>query len=151
MSGVDLQLVCEAFKTVLDANKPSDRRDYTVFAWPPLGRTGTCVWVAPDYTGDFFDPWPTIGDTYSDAADLFVTLELDVPPADAKSLGIALAAYLSIGTGQSSSIIGALLTNPTLGGVVERVVPGAWRVQDPGDDGPPVRASLPVAVYLRKS
>ena len=151
MSGVDLQAVCDAIATLLDANKPEDEFTYSPYSWPPLVRTLPCVWVAPDYSQDYFDPMPTFGDAYSDAADMFVTLELEIPQADAESLGISLNSYLSLGTGQNSSIVGVLMSDPTLDGAVERVVPGAWRVQDPGDTGPPTRASLPVSIYLRKS
>ena len=151
MSGVDLQAVCDAIVTLLEKEKPDDEFDYSAYSWPPLARDLPCVWVAPDYSQDYFNPFPTLGDTYSDAADMFVTIELAIPPADSDSLGISLNSYLSLGTGQGSSIVGVLMSDQTLDGTVERIVPGAWRVQDPGDDGPPVRASLPVAIYLRKS
>lgn len=151
MSGVDLQAVCDAIVTLIDKNRPEDQFDFSPFSWPTNARSGPCVWVAPDYSQDYFDPSPTMGDVYSDAADMFVTLEVEIPHADAESLGITLNSYLSLGTGQGSSLINALASDPTLDGVVERVEVRAWRVLDPGDDGPPQRASLPLSIYLRKS
>lgn len=152
MSGVDLQAVCEAIVAVIEASDGAEGDGLTVYPWPTVSNAHPYVCVAPDYTQDYFDPNPTLGDEWSDAADMRVTLELYLSPAtNEESQAITVNAFLSTGTGQGSSIVKRLKSDPTLQGTAETIEVGAWRVLDPGDGGAPFRASLPVGIYLRKS
>lgn len=80
-------------------------------------------------------------------ADLMLRLKLEVDAGDVESMCIKVAAYLSVGTGNGSSIPDAVMFDKTLGGVVGDCVTltAEW-----DSDGDPGVAWIPVQIILSK-
>ena len=96
---------------------------------------------------DPIDYWLTMnGPTGNGVAEVRFDLVVDVGMTDRKSAVRRLDDYLSVGTGNGSSIIDALRADVTLGGVVETVhISGVSQY-----DATNVTAVLPLQVVCRK-
>jgi len=107
-----LQAIREALAVSLGnlARKP------TVFAYDPEGRSGHNITVLPGV--EYVTP-ESIGQNYELC--IYLDLRIEVPGRLADSQ-IAMDDYLSTGTGSTSSVVGAVLANPKLGGLVEDVI-----------------------------
>ena len=93
----------------------------------------------------YIDYWDTFGP--NGKAVMKLRLRLDVE-GDPESMAIQICAYLSIGTGNTSSIADAVHLDKTLGGLVEQCI--VLSAEFPNDSEPGV-AWVPVQIILGKT
>lgn len=110
MSGLTLSDIREALKAQLDANLTG--REQTVHAHPQGDYTYPAIVIDLD-DGDAIDYWQTFGPGGL-AAVRFVVL-VETAGLDRESASIARDDYLSVGSGNGSSIIDAIHADRTLG------------------------------------
>ena len=91
-------------------------------------------------------PFDTMGP--QGIAAVHVTVTIHCNSSDPDSDEIAMDDYLSIGTANGSSVIDAINSDHTLGGVVENAT--ALEVRAPADTPNDYAADLPLTVLLRK-
>lgn len=95
-------------------------RDVTVIAYPDLSADLPSVQVWP--AGNYVDPWMTYGG--SGRATVNLRIRVETSNQDGATAMRVLNAFLSPGSlGESSSIVDAVMSDTTLGGVVESCVP----------------------------
>ena len=127
-------------------------RQVTVLPNPPLDIDGTypCICVVP---GSDQGPYISYFETFSNNGKALVrfTLRLYVSAADQVSAQIAMDAFLSYGSGFTSSILGAFLGDRTLGGAVDDcIILTASAPQPVNEQGQVWVADLPLDVYATK-
>jgi hypothetical protein len=91
-------------------------------------------------------PFGTMGPAGIAEVQLMVTIHVN--SADPDSDEIAMDDYMSVGVGNGSSVIDAINSDHTLGGVVENVT--ALEVRAPVDTPNDYAADVPLMVLLRK-
>jgi len=106
----------QAIREALDTALSSLARQPTVFAYDPESRSGHNITILPGT--EYITP-ESIGQNYELC--IYLDLRIEVPGRLADSQ-IAMDDYLSTGTGSTSSVVGAVLANPKLGGLVEDVI-----------------------------
>lgn len=140
MSGLTIIEICDATKTQLAG---SLSRETNVYATPVAAPVAPSVTIRlrrpPDYWG-----------TFGAAGLAMVPLELTIDPGsgDLQSMAIRLYDFLSVGTGNNSSILDALMADTSLGltGCTAMVpVDGDGEI-----DWDTVTATLPVDVHIKK-
>lgn len=94
-----------------------------------------------------FDYWGTFGP--NGLATLFLRLKIEVAAVDIESVCIKVADYLSVGTGNNSSVIDAVHADRSLGGVVGENACAALTAEWDTDTAPGV-AWVPVQILLTK-
>ena len=110
MSGLTLSEVRAALKAQLDANLTG--REQTVHAHPQGDYTYPAV-VIDLADGDPIDYWQTFGP--GGLAGVRFVVSVETAGLDRESASIARDEYLSVGSGNGSSIIAAVHADPTLG------------------------------------
>lgn len=125
--------------------------DTTVYPFPIESPVKPCITVYPG-AGKYVDYFTSHGP--NGTADLYLRLKVEVD-GDGESIGMKICAYLSIGTGNGSSVPDAVhgtradgTSGRKLGGLVDDCVVLSADWADPDSD--PGVAWLPVAVYLTK-
>lgn len=105
------------------------RNDLSFHAWPDLSAPPNKIEVWPA-AGTYVGYWGTFG--ANGTADVMVRLRLEVAHGDAATAGDMVTRLLSVGSGESASIVDAIVADPTLGGAVEtvRVMSAEWDVDD---------------------
>src|SRR6185436_5671203 len=106
----------QAIREALDTALSSLARQPTVYAYDPESRSGHNITILPGT--EYITP-ESIGQNYELC--IYLDLRIEVPGRLADSQ-IAMDDYLSTGTGSTSSVVGAVLANPKLGGLVEDVI-----------------------------
>ncbi len=136
---VSLREIREALAAQIEAYVS---RDVNGYPYGTGGLIGTrCVVIAP--AGDYVSYFGTFGE--DGLADL--RLEVKVIPTNATTIDaqIALDDYLSIGQGNASSVVDAVHSDRTLGGLVEDCV--CLTASGPGD--PEGLAEISGTLYVR--
>jgi len=138
---VDLQAIHRALAAQISAGLG---RDTNVYPFPVSDPVFPCISIYPgsDSYVSYF-----VGFGPDGAADLNLRLKLDVD-GDFESIAIKICDYLSVGTGNRSSIVDAIHSGRTLGGLVEDCVALSAQWADP--DSTPGVAWIPVQIYLLK-
>jgi hypothetical protein len=122
-------------------------RTATVRPFPQVGVSGVpVIFVVPD-TGEYLTNYTTFG--ANGQAEMHVKIWVQATAADDESIYRIIAEYLSIGTGNQSSIADAVGLDRTLGGVVEDCYLGAARMFSLPPDGP-VTGEIDVLILIRK-
>lgn len=116
-------------------------RDTNVYPFPVEDPQYPCVSIYPDSI-DYFTSFGPNG-----TADLNLRLKLEVSADSAESAAIKVCDYLSVGTGNGSSIIDAVHADRTLGGIVDDCVVREAEWPAESDLG---LAWLPVLIFLTK-
>lgn len=111
MSGFTLSEIRAALKAQLDANL-SGPREQTVHAHPQGSYTFPAVVIDLD-EGDSIDYWETFG--AGGLAGVRFVVSVETGGMDKESASIARDDYLSVGTGNGSSILDAIHADATLG------------------------------------
>jgi hypothetical protein len=94
---------------------------------------------------DYISYWGTFGPNGD--ADVQLRIVIEVDAGDLTSICLKIADYLSVGTGNESSVVDAVMADQTLGGVVGDcvVLTAEW-----DSENEPTKAVLPVWIILRK-
>jgi hypothetical protein len=140
MSGLTLSDIRAALKAQLDAKLTG--RDQTVHAHPQGDYTYPAIVIDLD-DGDSIDYWETFGPGGL-ACVRFVVL-VETAGLDKESASIARDDYLSVGSGNGSSIIDAVHADPTLG-----LVGCTAKASLQGTDRASVTAEFLVEVHIHK-
>lgn len=140
MAGLTLQPIREALATQITANltrKPS------VFAYDPEAHSGHTIVIRP--AADYIAYFGTMGP--NGMADVLLDVVIEVPGrlADAQ---IAMDDYLSAGTGNGSSVVDAIHSDRTLGGLVQDMV--CLTADGPNLETDPITARLHVQIIAKK-
>ena len=140
MSGLTIIDICEAMKTQLVNGLT---RETNVYATPVTDPKAPSITIRlarpPDYWG-----------TFGAGGLAIVPLELTIDPGagDLQSMAMRLYDFLSVGTGNNSSVLDALLADTSLG------LTGCTAMYPPDADGEvdwaTVTATLPVNVHINK-
>ena len=138
--GLTLREIREALASTI---RDGVERETTVLAYRAVSSSFPLIVLEPD-GGDYVDYWQSFGSSGIAVVRLSVVI---VPGRADESARIRLDDFLSAGTGNGSSVVDAVVADPTLGGVVRTVQVGAVSVSD-GDGGPV--AVIPVTVYVGK-
>ena len=119
-------------------------RQTNVYPFPNGSYNTPAVTVHSDPSG-YISYWGTFGPNGD--ADILLRLKIEVDAADVESMCIKIADYLSVGTGNDSSIVDAVMADRTLGGVVGDcvILTAEWDTENE-----PFVAYLPVQIILRK-
>lgn len=137
--GLTLREIREALAAAI---RDGVERETTVLAYRAASSSFPLIVLEPD--GDYVDYWQSFGSSGVAVVRLSVVI---VPGRADESARIRLDDFLSAGTGNGSSVVDAVVADPTLGGVVRTVQVGAVSVSD-GDGGPV--AVIPVTVFVGK-
>lgn len=137
--GLTLREIREALASTI---RDGVERETTVLAYRAVSSSFPLIALEPD--SDYVDYWQSFGSSGIAVVRLSVVI---VPGKADESARIRLDDFLSAGTGNGSSVVDAVVADPTLGGVVRTVQVGAVSVSD-GDGGPV--AVIPVTVYVGK-
>lgn len=132
------------FRALADQISSGIERDTNVNAFPDGSFNPPQITVYPP--SGSLNYWQTFGP--NGAAALTLRLKLEVDSDDTESIGIKICDYLGVGTGNTSSIIDAVMADRTIGGTVEdaAILTAEWG--DPDVD--PGVAWLDVQVILKK-
>ena len=117
-------------------------RDSNVYA-RPVGDVQYPAITVGYGTGDFITYWETFGERGISSMRFVLTVE--TAGMDAESASIALDDYLSVGTGNGSSLVDAVHSDPTLGGVVAASV-----IRSVAVDPITLTAELEVEIHTNK-
>jgi len=95
--------------------------------------------------GQYLNPYSTLG--FGGTADISVRLKIEVDAVDVESACIKIADYLSMGSGNESSILDAITADETLGGLVEEMIlaPIEWDTETN-----PFVAYIPLQLIVKK-
>jgi len=137
--GLTLREIREALAATI---RDGVERETTVLAYRAVSSSFPLIVLEPD--SDYVDYWQSFGASGIAVVRLSVVI---VPGKADESARIRLDDFLSAGTGNGSSVVDAVVADPTLGGVVRTVQVGAVSVSD-GDGGPV--AVIPVTVFVGK-
>lgn len=137
--GLTLREIREALAAAI---RDGVERETTVLAYRAVSSSFPLIVLEPD--SDYVDYWQSFGSSGVAVVRLSVVI---VPGRADESARIRLDDFLSAGTGNGSSVVDAVVADPTLGGVVRTVQVGAVSVSD-GDGGPV--AVIPVTVFVGK-
>lgn len=120
--------------------------DWNVAPWPFSGEPLDLIEVWPG--DDYINYWSTFGP--NGKADLMVRLRLQIAAGDAETAFKKITRALSVGTGHGTSLVDAVMSDPTLGGTVANAIAltGEWPVDEATLS---TVAWLPVSIVLTKS
>lgn len=141
MAGVDLQLTFRELATQIKRKVSSGGREINAYPFPVLDPHYPCVTVYPVEVNHF----STFGS--GGICELSVRLKVEVD-ADKESMGILLCDFLSIGTGNASSIFDAIHADQNLNGTAETCV--ALTAEWGDHDTEPGVAWIPVEIKIKK-
>jgi hypothetical protein len=112
MAGLTLQGIRTALADQIRTAVNASGRETNVYGTRPSAEP-QYPYIIIDPAADYLDYWQSFGA----AGVSTVRFELEVNPAgsDALSAGVALDDYLSAGTGNTASIVDAIMATPTLG------------------------------------
>jgi len=118
-------------------------RDTNVSAFPDGSLVYPSVTIHSD--PEYVSYWGTFGPNGN--ADLKLRVVIEVGAGDLMSVCLKIADYLSVGTGNTSSVVDDIMADRTLGGVVGDcvILTAEWDTENE-----PFRAVLPVQIILRK-
>jgi hypothetical protein len=141
MAGLSLQAIHEA---LADQIRAGIDRQTSVSAFPDGSTVFPSVTVHSD-PGQYLNPYSTLG--LSGTADISVRLKIEVDAVDIESACIKIADYLSMGSGNESSILDAILADETLGGLIEEMIhaPIEWDTETN-----PFVAYIPLQLIVKK-
>jgi hypothetical protein len=146
MAGLTLSAIRDALAAQIRANID---RSVTVHARNPGGRSGRNIVITPET--DYIEYALTMGP--NGQADVFFAIDIECPAAQLDSAQIALDDFLSVGQGNTSSVVDAIqagrdTVNGALGGLVADVV--CLTADGPNLDADPITARLHVHVIVHK-
>lgn len=125
------------------------RTDLTVTAFPGArpSTSAASIEVWPD-PGNFVEYWKSFGT--DGQLELGVRVRVEIPGGDADTAGRLMADLLGTGSDAPNSIVDALRSDPTLGGVVDDIIPqtAEWDVDDESFNH---IAWLPCRVLIQKA
>lgn len=139
MAGVDLEQIHRALAGQISEHID---RDTNVSAFPDGSTVFPSITVEP--YGQYLDYFGTFGPNGN--ADMMVRLRIELMAGDLESVCIKMCDYLSVGTGNTSSVVDAIMFDRTLAGFVEDCV--ALTVEWSADDL--TTAFIPVGIILKK-
>lgn len=143
MSGLDLRAIREGLAAQIQTYVT---RGTTVHAYDPGDHAGPAI-IIRAASGEYVSYFSTMGG--NGYAEVFLTLELDpaaTRPADQRR---AIDDYLAVGTGNTSSVVDAIHSDRTIGGLVSDVVCLTADIADDSADTDPV-AVLHVRCIVKK-
>ena len=143
MSGLDITAIRQAIADQLRTNLDRETNVYPYWVEAPQF---PCVMVVPEQGGEFVSYFRTF--TAQGLSELRFELHIWTVGTDATSAQRAIDDYLSAGGDNQSSVLDAVMTDPTLNGVVESCVPLTALRGPMGPD--PQRAIVPLQVIVRK-
>ena len=138
----DIQAIRRALAAQIRANIADD---IDVYAYPNEGPTMASITVYPA-AGDYVSYFKTMGS--NGQADLVFRLKIEVGSNEIESIEMRLDRMLGSGSGNTSSVIDAILVDHTLGGTVSSVFVPSAVMGDPDVD--PGVAWIPVEIILSK-
>ena len=136
-------ILADIHNALADQIRAGVDRQTSVSAFPDGSTVYPCVTVHSD--PEYISYWGTFGPNGD--ADLKLRIVIEVDAGDLTSICLKIADYLSVGTGNGSSIVDAVMGDRTLGGVVGDcvVLTAEW-----DSENEPAKAVLPVQIILRK-
>lgn len=141
-----LQTIREALETRLSTYLASGSRQTNVYAYPPETLQYPAIGIHTG-EGDYITYWETMSDSGVASVRFVIRIYAAARYVDAQ---MAVDAYLSAGSGFTSSIVNAILADKTLGGTVEtcRLLEARGLVPDEVTGG--WVADVPIEIYARK-
>lgn len=142
----DLEVIHRALasqiKTYLDANG----RDTNVRPFPAGILSPPCITVHSS-PSTYLDYFGTLGPNGIES--MFLRIKIEIEAVESESACVLMCKYLGIGTGNGSSVLDAIHSDRSLGGVVG--VNGCAALTAEWDsDGDPYTAWIPVQILLTK-
>lgn len=117
----NVETIHRALASQIQAYLKANGRDTNVNPFPSGILSPPSITVEPDPSGyipSYFETFGTAG-----YADINVRLKIEVDAIETESVGIKIASYLSVGTSNGSSVVDAIRSDKTLGGVVDDCLP----------------------------
>jgi hypothetical protein len=141
MAGLNLQAIHEALANQIQSYVG---RQTNVAAFPDGSSNYPMITVFSDPSG-YVDPYSTFsGNGY---AEVMLRVKVEVDAVDDSSKCIKILDYLSVGTGNTSSVFDAIRSDHTLGGLIDDCKPGVFEWDSENDPG---TAVIPVLLLVKK-
>jgi len=122
--------------------------DWNVAAYPMSGMERPLIEVWPG--SEYVSPWETMSGTGIVAVGLRLVMTIG---GDWETDFLQITRALSIGTDNGTSLVDAVMSDKTLGGLVETMIaarPDSPMTWTPGNADALTTAEVPVVVYVRK-
>lgn len=142
----DLAAIRQALADQIRAYLNANGRQTNVKPFPDGSLNVPSITVHSD-PSTHIDYWETLGSNGVES--MFLRLKIELDAGEPESVCLAMCAYLGIGTGNGSSVIDAVHSDRSLGGVIGAngiaCLTAEW-----DDDSDPYTAWVPVQILLTK-
>jgi hypothetical protein len=128
---LSLSAIHERLADVLRSNL---ERPVNVYPFPALGMSSPRITVEP--SAEQYVSYSESFDGPASLSEVRVSLVIETVAADDASSYVQMLDYLGSGSGEGSSLVDAIATDQTLGGIVSGIMPTAARVGRLTPDGP---------------
>lgn len=142
----DLEVIHRALASQISAYLLANGRETNVNPFPSGILVPPCITVHSD-PSTYLDYWGTLGP--SGIETMYLRLKIELDAIESESVCIKMMDYLGVGTGNGSSVIDAVHSDRSLGGVVGpngvACLTAEW-----DSDSTPYEAWIPVQILLTK-